>query len=126
LSVRLLDSPMAIILVCILIVALASVLTKWFILPLLGLEWPFRRVSAPWRFSLQSIIVLIAVSAIVLALLRESRDASLVGLMMVLVVWLTVVRYIALRQSLSDRSRRQFSTMLGDKEHEIEPGGGKS
>jgi hypothetical protein len=114
--VRLLDSPMAILFVCVLIVTLASALSKWFILPLVGIEWPFRRVSAPLRFSLLSITVLIAAVAGVLGLLRDSPDASLCALVIVSVSWLTVVRYVAFRRSVSDRSRRTLSTMLSERE----------
>ena len=111
---------MAIIVFCMLTVTLASVLTKWFLMPLLGIEWPFRRVSVPWRFSLLSIIVLIAVTAVVLALFRDAPDVSIVSLVIVIVVWLTIVRYIAFRRSVSDQSHRTLSTMLSEKEREVE------
>jgi hypothetical protein len=91
-----------------------SMLVKWLVLPAMGLPWPFRRVSIPWRFSLFSVTVLVALAAIVLALFRDSLDATLLSLSLVLAVWLTVVRYLAFRRSVSDRSQRALTTMLDE------------
>src|SRR2546422_344300 len=106
------ESPAVILLGGILLVAFISVVAKTIILPLLGIDWPFRPVRAPWRFSLLSVTVLVALAAAVLGLLRDSPNAALFGLAIVLVTWLTVVRYVAFRRALADRSHRELATML--------------
>jgi hypothetical protein len=106
------QSPFAILLAAILLVALVAAVTKRILLPMLGIEWPFRPVRIPWRFSLLSVTVLIVVTAAVLGLLREAPDAAVASVVVVFGVWLTVVRYMWFRQSLADRTNRQFSEAL--------------
>jgi hypothetical protein len=111
------QSPAAVLLGGILLVAFVSVVTKTIILPLLGIDWPFRPVKAPWRFSLLSITLLVALAAVVLGLFRDFPDLALVGLAIVLVAWLTVIRYVAFRRALADRSHRQLAMMLPPKKN---------
>src|SRR5262245_37104902 len=110
--VWLIQSPIWIVLSAILLTAVVSVVTRAIILPHLGIEWPFRRVKVPWRFSLFSILVLVALTALVLGLLHDSSDLAFVILTILLVIWLTVVRYFAFRRDLADRSKRALATML--------------
>jgi hypothetical protein len=112
------QSPAVIVLGAIMFVALISMVTKTIILPLLGIAWPFRRIKAPWRFSLLSMTLLVVMAALVFGLLRDYPDFALLGLAIVLILWLTVIRYVAFRRQLADRSQRQLATMLPPRESE--------
>ena len=113
--VWILESPAAIAMCAILFVALVSIVVRAFVLPLLGIEL-FRRVRLPWRFSLLSLVVLVLLAALVLGFLRDLPDLALLGFVVVLVVWHTVVRYVAFRRDLADRSCREMARILGARE----------
>lgn len=101
--------------VCVLVVVFSMIMTRCFILPLLGIDWTTkRRVKAPWRFSIKAITVLIALAACVCALLRDSPPTAVVATLLIAVMWFAVVRFLELRRELTERRKKAFAGALDE------------
>jgi hypothetical protein len=73
------------------------------------------RVRFPWRFSLLALTVLVVLAACTFAILRELPGAAAIGFGLVLVAWLTVVRYAGLRQALTERRHKEFAATIAER-----------
>jgi hypothetical protein len=115
LNLSFVESPYVIVLACILSIALISVLVRALLLPLFGISWPRARVRFPWRFSLLALTVLVVLAACTFAILRELPGAAAIGFGLVLVGWLTVVRYVGFKQSLTERRHKEFAATIAER-----------
>ena len=117
------ESPYIILLGCVLSVALISVLVRAFVLPLFGIQWRASRVRFPWRFSILALMVLVALSAAVFGLLRESPKAAAAGFGIVLLGWVAIVRFISFRRMLADRRNKQLADTIEERMKQSEEKG---
>ena len=115
------NSPIIIVLACVLFVWLISVLVRIIVLPILGVHWPTTRVRFPWRFSILSGMVLVALSAAVFGWLREFPVAAAVAFCLVLSSWVLVVRFSGFRQTLADRRNRELAAAIEEQKKQSPP-----